>query len=140
MTDLFATVFGIGAAAPGMGLPLRRVRRRDASFIVGPVNEVGLVLTLTEAHRVERRMAGRTSADAPRVGATTIMPPGHAAQFTMTGPARVLMVRLPWSDVAGWLAEDHGVDPARIEFQPRLHADDPALARALYRAGQTHES
>jgi len=134
VADLFTTIFGASSAtAFGQQSVLRRVRRRDASFAVDTPNEIGIVLTLSETHRVERRMAGRLSSEVPRIGAVTIMPPGSPARFTMTGPARVLMVRLRWPTVTAWLAEDHGVDPDHIEVQPRLHADDPALARLLYR-------
>lgn len=135
MTGLYAAVLGPStAAAPdGPGL-LRRVRHRDASFTVDTDDEVGIVLTLSEAHRVDRRMAGRTSTEAPRVGTVTLLPPGCPARFTIAGPARVLMLRLPWPGVAGWISEDHGADPDRVEFRPRLHADDSVLARLLYGA------
>jgi len=140
MTGLYAAVLGAGAEAPpgGPGL-LRRVRHRDAAFTVDTNEEVGIVLTLSEAHRVERRMTGRTMDEAPRIGSFTLLPPGCPARFKITGPASVLMLRLPWPGVAGWLAEDHGVDPGRVEFQPRLHADDPVLARLLYRAAAGEE-
>ena len=135
MADLFSAVFGPKAgAALDKGLPLRRFRHRDASFTVDAPDEIGMVLTLSEAHRVERRLAGRTSTEAPRVGATTLLLPGNPARFTITGPARILMLRLPWSKFGGWLAEDHDVDPDRLELRPKLHADDPALARLIYRA------
>ena len=135
MTGLYAAVLG-AQAEPRHGGPglLRRVRHRDAAFTIDTNEEVGLVLTLSEAHRVERRMSGRTMNEAPRIGAVTLLPPGCPAHFQISGPASVLMLRLPWPGVAGWLAEDHGADPGRVEFQPRLHADDPVLARLLYRA------
>ena len=135
MTGLYAAVLGADAAASpdGPGL-LRRVRHRDASFTIDTSDEVGLVLTLSEAHRVERRMEGRISRDAPRVGAITLLPPGCPAHFTITGPASVLMLRVPWQGAVSLLAQDHGADPVRIEFRPRFHADDPVLARLLYGA------
>lgn len=133
MTGLYSAVLGTEAAASaaGPGL-LRRVRHHDASFTIDTNEEVGLVLTLSESHRVERRMGGGVCSPAPRVGTVTLLPPGCRAGFTITGSARVLMLRLPWPAMAGWLAEDHGVDPDHVELRPRLHADDPMLARLVY--------
>lgn len=134
MSGLYNVVLGVGAAERGAPGLLRRVRHKDAAFTIDAPDEIGLVLTLSESHRVERRMNGRTANEPPRIGRITLMPPGYPARFSVTGPARVLMLRLPWPAMADWLAEDHDADPDRIEIQPRFHDDDPMLARLLYRA------
>lgn len=133
MTGLYSAALGAHASmeADRFGL-LRRVRHHDATFTIDTNEEVGLVLTLSEAHRVERRMDGGVCSPTPRVGTVTLLPPGCRAGFSITGAARVLMLRLPWPGMADWLAEDYGVDPDRVELRPRLHVDDPVLARLVY--------
>lgn len=132
MAGLFDRVLGARAAAgdrPGL---LRRRRLHDARFTIDAPDELGLVLTLSETHRVVRRRGTRTEDTPPRFGSITLLPPGDVSHFAVSGPARVLMARLPWPTLTAWLAEDHGVDAARLELAPRLHAGDPALARALF--------
>ena len=129
----FDAVFG-PEPLPGAPSVLRRSRRRDTAFSIDTDRDLGIVLSLSESQRAVRRMAGRTESDLPRVGTATLMPPGLPAAFALSGPARVLMLRIAWRDLAAWIAEDHGIDPDRLELQPRLHADDPVLARAIYRA------
>ncbi len=133
MTSLYDAELGADAvirrSEPDL---LRRVRHGDASLVVDTRDEVALNLNLSEAHGVERRMAGRVTRDVPRIGAVTIMPPDCPTRFTITGTCRVLQVRLSWQAMAEALAEDHGVDRAGIELRPSLHADDPVLARLIY--------
>jgi len=78
---------------------LRRVRHGDASVNVDAGDEVGLVLNLSEAHRVEGTMAGLAVAGRPRIGSVTVMPPNCRGSFTITGECRVLQLRLPWSRI-----------------------------------------
>lgn len=118
--------------AGGGARVMRRMRRGTTSFSADATDEISMVLNLSETHSVSRRMAGRTSGTRPRVGAVTLLPPGCPAHYTIDGAARVVMVRLPWAAMLGWLAEDQQVDPASVEIQPLLHVDDPVLARLLY--------
>ena len=112
---------------------VHRVHYGDASVQIGAVQELSIVLNLSEAHRARRRAEGRVTTADPFVGAATLVPPGYPATFELSGMARVLMMRLPWG-VVRQVAEADGRDPDRIELQPRLAHDDPVLAGLLYAA------
>ena len=118
------------------GAPSRYVHRvyyGDACVRVDAAQQISIVLNLSEAHRVQRRSAGRIVAADPFVGAATLVPPGYPATFELSGAARVLMVQLPWIALRQVTDED-GRDPDRIEILPRLAHNDPILARLLYDA------
>ncbi len=107
---------------------LRRVRHGDASVNVDASDEVGLVLNLSEGHRVEGTMAGLAVGGRPRVGSVTVMPPNCRGSFTITGECRVLQLRLPWSRIVSAA----GGTREAIALRPRLNEHDPKLARLLY--------
>lgn len=122
------------AAVSGAVSPyIHRVRYGDACVRVGPAQEVSVVLNLSEAHLAQRRSEGRVMAADPFVGAMTLVPPGYPATFELSGMARVLILQLPWA-VVRQVAEEDGMDPDRVELQPRLAHDDPVLAGLLYAA------
>jgi AraC family transcriptional regulator len=117
-----------------MATPTRRIRRvryGDASIVVDSADELSLVLNLSEAHRAIRRSNGRSLEAQPRVGAVTVIPPGCPTTFVLNGTATVLMFRLSWAELRGWYTEEHGLDPDRLEFEPRLAFADHILARLL---------
>jgi len=107
---------------------LRRVRHGDVSLAVDASDEVGLVLNLSEAHRVKGTMAGLAVSGRPRVGSVTVMPPNCRGSFTITGECRVLQLRLPWSRIVSAAGDPR----EEIALRPRLNEHDPKLARLLY--------
>lgn len=113
---------------------IRRVRYGDTTIAVDSADEVGLVLNLTETHHARPFAEGRFTAAQPRVGAVTILPPGRPTTLLLDGTATVLFLQLPWVDLCDG-AKEHGLDPGRIELQPRLAFLDPVLAHWLYAAG-----
>ena len=118
---------------------VQRVCYGDACVRIDAPQDVSIVLNLSEAHRARRRSEGRVTEADPVVGAATLIPPGHAAVFELSGIARVLMMQFPWALVRQ-LTEEDGLDADRIELQPRLAFDDPVLARLLYDAVSALES
>ncbi len=129
MSGLHDATFGENAVfkSGARGL-LRRVRHGDASLTVDASDEVGLVLNLSEAHRVEGTMAGLAVCGRPRVGSVTVMPPNCRGSFTITGDCRVLQLRLPWSRIVSAAGDPRET----IALRPRLNEHDPKLARLLY--------
>ncbi len=107
---------------------LRRVRHGDASLGVDSSDEVGLVLNLSEAHRVEGTMDGLPVGGWPSVGSVTVIPPNCRGSFTITGECRVLQLRLPWSRIVSAAGDQHEA----VALRPRLNEHDPKLARLLY--------
>ena len=135
MTSLYDAAFGkhavIRSAAGGL---LRRVRHGDVSFTVDAGDEVGLVLNLSEAHRVEGEMAGLVACGRPRVGSVTVMPPNCWGSFTIRGECRILQLRLPWSRMVSAAGNIPGVTPDVTALRPRLNEYDPTLARLFLAA------
>ncbi len=129
MSGLYDATLGENAVlkSGARGL-LRRVRHGDASLTVDASDEVGLVLNLSEAHRVEGTMAGLAVCGRPRVGSVTVMPPNCRGSFTITGKCRVLQLRLPWSRIVSAAGDPRET----IALRPRLNEHDPKLARLLY--------
>lgn len=134
MRGLFDLDLGADAVVvPGpLGL-VRRVRHHDVALVVDTPDEVGLVLNLSDAHRVEGRMAGTRTRGIPRTGSVTVMPPGCRFDFTIAGACRVLTLRLPWSAVVR-AAEEAGDDASRAELRPCVNTEDATLARRIYAA------
>jgi len=108
---------------------IRRVRYGDATIAVHSEEEVSLVMMLTERHRAVRKAEGHSMVGEPRVGTVTVVPPGCPTTFQVEGTASVLVLDLPLSDLQNWAAEDLGLDPARVEIEPRLVYFDPVIAR-----------
>ena len=135
MAGLYDVLNGSRAGiTPLQASRIRRVRYGDTTIAVDSADAVGLVLNLTEAHRAQSYAEGRSTAAQPRVGAVTIFPPGHPTRLSLDGTATVLVLQLSWGELCDG-AEEHGLDPARLELQPRLASLDPVLAHWLYAAG-----
>ncbi len=130
MPGLFDAHLGDAAVSGRRSGVLRRVRHSASDIVVAADDEVGLVLNLDDSLAITRRLDGRPSSARSRFGAVTLMPPGRPTAFKLVGTARVLMLRLPWSEMCAWYAEDHDGD-GHIELEPRLAFSDPILARLL---------
>ena len=68
-----------------------------------------------------------------------ILPPGRPTKLLLDGVATVLFLQLPWLHLRDGAAA-RGLDPARIELQPRLAVLDPVLAYWLYAASSGVET
>lgn len=142
MTSLYAALRDTPALITDLDGPrIRRVRYGGATIAVHSDDDVSIVMMLTEQHRAVRRAEGRFEVGEPKVGTVTIVPPGCPTTFDVQGMATVLVLDLPWTDLRRWAAEDHDLDPARVEVQPRLVHFDQVLARQfwLVAAGIAHE-
>ena len=130
MTSLYAALRDSPAEIAQLDAPnVRRVRYGNARIEVHSEEEVSLVMMLSERHRAVRRAEGRSMVGEPRIGAVTIVPPGCPTTFHVEGAATVLVLDLVLSDLGRWAAEDHELDPARIEVEPRLVYFDSVIAR-----------
>lgn len=142
MTNLYAALRDTPALITDLDGPrIRHVRYGDATVAVHSDDDVSIVMMLTEQHRAVRRAERRSEIGDPKVGTVTIVPPGCPTTFEVEGMATVLVLDLPWADLRRWAAEDHGLDPARIDIEPRLVHYDQVLARQfwLVAAGVEHE-
>ena len=125
---------GAVAVKEGASRRLFGIRHHGRSILFDGTDTVSVALTLSQTHGVEWRQDSRTRSDAPRVGLSSLMPPGVPIRVSTRGACRLLRLDLPWSEFKDWLAEDFEVDPDRVHLEPAFQADDPTLASLLYRA------
>ena len=116
------------------------VKHHGGSVLFDRQDTFGVALTLSETHGVEWRQATRTRNAPPRIGLSSMMPPGVPTRVSTRGTCRLLRLDLPWLELTSWIAEDFGVDSGRVELQSRFQADDPTLARLLYAAMSDREA
>ncbi len=134
MSGLFDIDLGTDAVVRqgGSGC-VRRVLHRDIECEIDARDEVGLVLNLSDAHRVTGRLAGTWRSDVPDIGTISVLPPGQPFRFKIAGECRIVAVSVPLARLAcAAAAVDR--DAARLDARPRLNEHDPALARTLYAA------
>lgn len=117
---------------------MRHVRHRGLSAVVEDPDDVGLVVDLTSAHRVEGNMAGYPTSSSPTIGAVTVMTPGRRFEFTIVGACSAINVRLPWLLLQRAACEiDVGLSKSALV--PVLHSRDPALSKLVYAVAAASE-
>ena len=130
MTELLQLDFTGAFKVRGAG-HLKRVRIADHFVDIDGRREVGLLVNLTGAHRVDGRVEGRLVSSAPRPGSVSVIPPACRCRLQISGISSVLMVSLNWNTFVA-AAERMGVDPAQVALRPRINVNDPVLARLLF--------
>lgn len=135
MIDAFSNGRLTGAVhnvRPGRLAGTYTVRHADISVVRDSDDFVEITLNLTAGHRVLFRAGRLVDETRPAFGSATICVPGERVRVDIAGEVRVLRSELSLSSLTAHIAEECGIDPARLAFRDALHADDPALSRLLF--------
>lgn len=107
------------------------LRHGDLTLDFRPTDEVGIILNLGSTHRVTGTVDDVPSTSTPAVGSITIMPPDHRFQFRVSGPCRVVALRLPLVRLPHTFTTSRSVREEPV-LNARINRDDPVLARLLF--------
>ena len=132
MTGILQLEFEQDAIVRGGG-HIRHVHHNDISVELDGPEEVGLLVNLSGAHRVEGTVDGRFVSSVPRPGSVSVIPPSCKCLLQTSGSCSVLMLRVDWRSVVN-AAEQADIERQLTEVRPRFNAVDPYLARLLFDA------
>ncbi|WP_375459292.1 hypothetical protein [uncultured Enterovirga sp.] len=94
---VLGTPVAVSAPVPHPKRPLTvaRWRHGDAELELGSEDAVGLVLTLSDEHRIERRWRGTWAHKPSCIGRLTVADPNEATQFRIRGTTDVVQLFVP---------------------------------------------